>query len=387
MVLRIGTSTRSDAQAAAHEAVSIALENSTWPAFALVFSTLEYAPEVVVETVAHGLGKVPWAGCSTPAVLSGTGLMRSGIAVGIIDAADVRVGIGVSASIDAGAREAGRLAATTALAGLPVPPRNRGRALILLCDSRSGGSADVVRGAAAVAGAGVAWAGGGTGDSANKHGAQFANGALHRGAAVAIALDFGARVGSGIHHGWVPFGPPAMITSAAGTVARQLEYQNAFEVYRKVVADYGDVVTPETFATFATKHPLGIPQATGEYLVRDPMSLGTDGSIRCAAEIPDGALVRVMRGTPAALVEAAGVAAEMARADTAAPIGGAFIFDCVSRFSVLGESIGLELAAFQRSLGAQVPFLGCLSFGEVGAFGAGVPQFHNKTAVVLGLPS
>jgi hypothetical protein len=30
--------------------------------------------------------------------------------------------------------------------------------------------------------------------------------------------------------------------------------------------------------------------------------------------------------------------------------------------------------------------IGCLTFGEVGGSGTGVPQFHNKTAVVLTLP-
>ncbi len=378
MILRLGTSTQSDAQAAAQEAVARALKDCASPAFALVFSTLEYAPEVIAETVARALGSVPWAGCSTPAVLSSAGFMRSGVAVGIIDAPNVKVGIGTGAGWSP--REAGRTAATAALAALPVPPDDRSRALILLCDTSSGACTDVVRGAASVAGAGVVWAGGAAD-------VQFANGAFWRNAAIAIALDFEGRVGAGVHHGWEPFGPPAMITAASGTIARQLEYQPAFEIYATVAAAFGDEVTPEGFATYATSHPLGIPQATGEYLIRDPLSLESDGAIRCAAEIPDGALVRVMRGAAAALVEAAGSAAQMARTDARGEVGGAFIFDCVSRFTVLGPSISLELAAFQRALGPCVPFLGCLSIGEVAAFGPCVPQFHNKTAVVLAFPN
>ncbi|MBS1149310.1 MAG: hypothetical protein H6Q89_1008, partial [Myxococcaceae bacterium] len=352
MVLRIGTSTRSDAQEAAQEAVAAALKECASPAFALVFSTLEFAPEVIVETVTQALGAIPWAGCTTPAVLVNAGLLRSAVAVGIIDAADVQVGIGVGDPAGEGPREAGRAAASAALASLPVPPGNRSRALILLCDSRTGAGADVVRGAAGVAGAGVAWAGGGTGSAADGTlGAQFANGAFFRSAAIVIALDFGARVGAGIHHGWEPFGPPAMITAASGNVVRQLEYQNAFEIYQAVAADHGQRVTPESFALYAPAHPLGIPQATGEHLIRDPISIEPDGGIRCVAEIPDGALVRVMRGQPEALVEAAGKAAAMACADAGGPLGGAFIFDCVSRFYVLGEAIQLELEAFRRALG------------------------------------
>jgi hypothetical protein len=45
-----------------------------------------------------------------------------------------------------------------------------------------------------------------------------------------------------------------------------------------------------------------------------------------------------------------------------------------------------ELAAMQQELGDKVPILGCLTFGEVGAQGVALPQFHNKTTVVLSLP-
>jgi hypothetical protein len=103
--------------------------------------------------------------------------------------------------------------------------------------------------------------------------------------------------------------------------------------------------------------------------------------------VPDGALVRVMEGTPAMLVAAARVAATMARDDAAGALGGALVFDCVSRFLMLGDRLVDELAACQAALGDEVPLLGCLTTGEVGAFGARMPQFHNKTMVVLALPS
>jgi len=382
VALRVGTSTNSDASSAAREAVVAARSGCESPVFALVFATLDHRCEDIAAAVSASLGSIPWAGCSTPGLLTQVGFLRSGVAVGIIDAKAVKVGIGLSPLDAFSGREAGRVAATAALASLPAPPTHRGRAMVLLCDSRDAASTDVVRGASAVAGAGVAWAGGGTGAT----GVQFFNGKCHVHTALAIAFDFPSRAGTGIHHGWVPFGPPAMITAASGTVVRQLEYQNAFDTYRTIVEGSGESVTRETFAAFSMAHPLGIPQATGEHLIRDPMLVEPDGSIRCAAEVPDGALVRVMRGTPDALIAAAGKAAELARDDTAGPLGGAFIFDCVSRFGVLGDAIDLELAAFKGAFGEGVPFLGCLSYGEVGAFGSCVPQFHNKTAIVLGFP-
>jgi hypothetical protein len=54
---------------------------------------------------------------------------------------------------------------------------------------------------------------------------------------------------------------------------------------------------------------------------------------------------------------------------------------------MLGERLADELCACQEALGAQVPLLGCLTYGEVGAFGSRMPLFHNKTMVVLALPA
>jgi hypothetical protein len=63
------------------------------------------------------------------------------------------------------------------------------------------------------------------------------------------------------------------------------------------------------------------------------------------------------------------------------------VFDCASRAPLLGEAFAQELATVQATLGAAVPTIGCLTYGEVGALGRSVPQFHNKAVVVLALPT
>ena len=247
--------------------------------------------------------------------------------------------------------------------------------MLLFADTQTCDGAEVLHGALGVAGAGVAWCGGGTGD-------------LEGGdASVAITIDCPARVGVGIKHGWQPTGPPAMVTRAEGCSISRLEHRPAFEIYQAAARDRGLDVDKARFARFAVTHPLGIPQADGEYLIRDPLSVDREGALRFLATVPDGALVRVMEGTPEMLVEAARVAASMAVADAGGELGGALVFDCVSRYLMLGERLGEELGVCQDALGADVPLLGCLTFGEYGAFGARMPQFHNKTVVVLGFPA
>jgi hypothetical protein len=96
-------------------------------------------------------------------------------------------------------------------------------------------------------------------------------------------------------------------------------------------------------------------------------------------------MVRVMQGDPQELLEAAGEAVRRASRRVGGVLGGAVVFDCVSRYLALDEEFPKELHAVQDALGADVPLLGCLAFGEVGAFATEVPQFHNKSVLALAL--
>jgi hypothetical protein len=382
MQLRIGTSTDARVRDAVAEAASIALSGCGSPAFALIFATPEYAADDVATALREAMPHVPCAGCVTPAIFAGHDVLQRGVAIGVIDSVRLRVRVG-AASLREGARNAGRRAARAALQGMPLPPSDRSRAIILLADTTAGDAAEVIHGAVEVAGAGVAWGGGGTGDRA----AQFADGRALRDHVVAITLDGHSRIGSGIQHGWQPTGAPAIVTRAVGPVVERLEHLTAFEIYRAAAVELGEHVEMEHFSAFAMTHPLGIPQADGEYLIRDPVAVDDHGALRFMAGIPNGALVRVMDGTPTMLIDAAHIAARVARSDAGTPLGGALVFDCVSRYMILRDGMCQELAACSAALGESVPLFGCLTFGEVGAFGARMPQFHNKTMVVLALPA
>ncbi|HSO37485.1 MAG TPA: FIST N-terminal domain-containing protein [Labilithrix sp.] len=388
MRLQIGTSTHADGSVAAYDAARRALAGCAAPALALVFSTSDYPAEAVAEAAQRALGAVPWAGAVTPAILVGSTIMRHGVAVGVIDCDRARVRVGAAGLMSVDARDAGRRAAREAVASMPLPPADRSRAMLLFCATEGCDAAEMLHGALSVAGSGIAWCGGGSGTlEPGAHSAQFAHGSVLRDHVVAVTVDCPSRVGVGIQHGWQPTGPPAMVTRARGCVLERLEHRPAFEVYREAADEQGQRIDTEQFARFAMTHPLGIPQADGEYLIRDPLAVDATGALRFLASVPDGALVRVMEGTPTMLVEAARVAASMARADAGGDIGGALIFDCISRYLMLGDGLDEELAACQEALGPDVPVLGCLTFGEVGAFGARMPQFHNKTMVVLALPA
>lgn len=385
--LRVGWSTAADAAHAVEEAVAAAREGGSQPRLALVFATPGYPASLLAEALRRALPEVPLAGCITAGVIAGGRMLAPGVAVGLFEGRDLRVGIGVGGPSSAGTREAGRSAVASALAGLPPLRARRTRAILLFTDVLTGCSSDVLRGAVEAGGTGVAWGGGGVGDPlAGRPAVQLVNGAIHTDRVLAVAIDCAGRIGSGIAHGWQPLGPPVLVTRSSAATVHALEYEPAFEVIRRAAEECGHRVTPENFASFATTHPFGIPHANGEYLIRDPVSVQVDGSLRCLGDVPDGALVRVMQGTPEALVRTAAEAAAQAREDAGGSLGAALAFDCVSRSFLLGARVDEELSLCHAALGP-VPLLGCLTAGEVGAFGSQVPQFHNKTAVVLAFPA
>jgi hypothetical protein len=386
--LHIGESSRPQAAQAAAEAARAALDGVEHPVLAIALSAGPYDPAQLAEAVSHELGNIPWIGCSAPGVFVGARLMQQALALGVICSPQAYVGLGVAGPVSRNPVGVGSAAVARALDQLPPLSPARSRALLLFADALGGGGADTVRGALREGGTAIAWAGGGVGGDnlGASSTAQFARGVAYRDYAVAAVLDLPAPIGVGMRHGWSPYGPPLTVTRARAEIAHQLEYEPAFEVYRRIAVSQGDSVDRDSFAPFAMTHPLGIPQADGEYVIRDPLNVELDGGLRFVTEVPAGSLVRMMQASQPQLVLAAREAAEKARLGAGGALGGALVFDCVSRYMLLGERFGGELEAIQSALGPAVPMFGCLTFGEIGALGAGVPQFHNKTAVVLALP-
>ena len=387
MRIQIGKSRSPDCVAAAREASHQALRGADAPTFALVLCTDQYDAPGLASAIDAELGALPWAGCCAAGVFVGTELLLQGLVIALFHGNDFRVGVGMGGPVSVHPRAAGRAAVAEAVSKLPLKPPGFRRTLFVLPDALSGNSTEVVRGAQQEAGAGIRWAGGGAGNTVPfVKSAQFVQGQAYEDQVVVIAFDAQEPLGVGIQHGWSPYGPPSQVTKARGSTAVELDYERAFEVYRHTAESRGDALDTRSFPRFAMTHPLGIPQANGEFVIRDPLSVEPDGSVRFIAEVPDGSLVRVMEGKRTDLLDAAAIAATLAREATPGALGGAVVFDCVSRYLVLGDGVRDELSRFQAALGEGVPLVGCLTLGEVGAMGGGVPQFHNKTAVVVALP-
>lgn len=384
MRLEVGRSVLLDEASAAAEAVRGALQNSVDPAVAVVLSTDQYDARRLARTLGRELDGLPWAGCCTAGVIADGTFLPQGLVVGVLGGPGVRTGIGLGGAVTADPRGAGRKAVEAALSGLPLLSNDFHRTLIIMPDAVFANPTEAVRGAAIEGGAGVHWCGGGTGDNFKfVRTAQFSAAGAVIDHMVVIAVDSPEPVGVGIGHGWSPYGPPALVTRSDGSRVMELDDENAFESYCRTAESFGDTVTREDFTGFAMMHPLGIPQIVGPDLIRDPIEVDPGGGLSCVGEVPEGSVVRMMVGGKGHLLDAAEAAARSARSAADHTLHGALLFDCFSRARIFRSHFPHELDRIRAGLGEDVPVMGCLTMGEVAAFGGGIPAFHNKTAVVM----
>jgi hypothetical protein len=201
---------------------------------------------------------------------------------------------------------------------------------------------------------------------------------LQQDVALLVHLNMASSVGTG--HGWSAISDSIKVTAARQNTIYGLNYRPALEVYRETVRSHGGIEPgPDNFFAVAKAYPFGIHKLGSEVVVRDPVSVGADGSLTCVGEVAAGSFVQILHGDPHALIAAAAEAAQ--RAGAGGRKGELRLFiDCISRVLFLGERFNEELAVVQ----GEEPVIGVLAIGEICNDGRDYPEFLNKTAV-LGL--
>jgi hypothetical protein len=118
-----------------------------------------------------------------------------------------------------------------------------------------------------------------------------------------------------------------------------------------------------------------------------PLQILADGSVACAAEVPQGAVVQIMKSTASSAADAAQRAARAALEGLQgnAPEVALF-FDCVATRLRLGDAFGFELRALADQLG-DAAFVGCNTHGQIARADGQFGGFHNCTAVVCAFPA
>ncbi|MEM6764925.1 MAG: FIST C-terminal domain-containing protein [Bacteroidota bacterium] len=209
-------------------------------------------------------------------------------------------------------------------------------------------------------------------------------GALQNAAVLAL-LD--KQVKLGVKHGWRRIMGPFVATDTENTVIKELNWQNAFEVYKQVVeTNGGGTITRENFFDIAKGYPFGLTKEGEEDVVRDPITVNEHGHLICVGEVPKNSVLNILKGDKESLVSSA---AEAARTCMSEGVGqqDILMIDCISRVLFLGDDFKKELEAVQEEIqlkGKDSVFSGALTLGEISSYGENRLEFFNKT-IVMGM--
>lgn len=260
------------------------------------------------------------------------------------------------------------------------------RSALILTDALAGHADDLVEQLTIATAGGHQFFGGGAGDNAQfKRTTVFYDTEAVTNAAVALEILSEKPVGIGVGHGWQPATEAMRVTEARGSTVVSLNGRPAVQAFRKYAEASGQQLDEDAPFPFFLQNILGI-EVGEQHRLRVPLVINTDGSVLCAAVVPEGSLVHIMKTTSQSAIQAASVATSSAvRNLKGHKPKVAFFFDCVATRLRLGDVFGFELQAVAEQLG-DASFVGCNSHGQIARAEGQFVGFHNCTAVVCALP-
>ena len=258
---------------------------------------------------------------------------------------------------------------------------------LILTDALAGHADELIEELTLKTGGSHQFFGGGAGDDANFRRTQvFVGKELASDAAVALEIISEKPIGIGVRHGWRPATAPMRVTESRGSLLVSLNASPILDIFREHAATTNQKFDEKDPMPFFLHNIIGIETGDG-YKLRVPLAVNPDGSVLCAAEIPQGAAVCLMSTDAASAKEAAANATRAAvdQLNGHEP-GVALFFDCVATRLRMGREFGNELDALKEVLG-ETQFAGCNTYGQVARTTGQFNGFHNCTAVVCVLPA
>ena len=387
-----GASAHQDSAAAGRAAVAAAREglNGAAPAFGFLFAGPKHDLDSLVGAATAEADGAELLACTTAGEFTEAGLTHDGVAAFLVSSDGLshhaRFAHGLKADPQGVARELCR-EFDQLKAGAFAHDRLRSTT-VLLTDGLAGTGEEALKTVSEATGPFQQIVGGAAGDEGDFAATGVAAGPVAGGDAAAALHVFGAQAwGVGVGHGLTPASEPMVVTRAEGNVVYELDGRPAFEVYRQHARRRGVELTLENAGPYLIGNELGLYFFDKVAKARAPLSVGVDGSLSCAAEIPPESTVCILDADADKMVAAARAAAEEARENlNGADAAGVLVFDCVYRGMILGDGFPKEIEAV-RSVFGDVPVAGFLTYGEIARYRGRFGGWHNATAVVLAVPA
>jgi hypothetical protein len=206
-----------------------------------------------------------------------------------------------------------------------------------------------------------------------------------RGGLAAGFLSGDIIVGMGHSHAWNPIGTYFTITRSSEFTIKTLDGQPANEKYAQLFGYTPQDWTTSPLNELARLYPLGIEkEGEATLLVRSPLRIEADGSLRMNAPVPEGSVGHLMVGGIEDCIKSAADASQQALAQLGAarPVLG-LVFADISVQMLLDAQPGRDLEAIQTILGSQVPVIGGYTFGQIARNNSGTPELLNQHIMVI----
>ena len=350
----------------------------------ILFASPRYDYGALLEALAAACSPKVLVGCSSAGEFTSETPKTSSACAIAIRSNEMRFSAGIGRNL-----RADRAAAASSLVSTFAGPSAEGysfRSAMVLTDALAGYADDLIEQLTVLTAGSYQLFGGGAGDDAAfKRTHVFFGTEAVPDAAVALEILSNKPVGVGVSHGWEPASNPMRVTESDGARLVSLNAAPAAEAFERHAAATGQQFDPRDPLPFFLHNVLGIQSPSG-YKLRVPLGVNPDGSVSCAAEVPTGSTVAVMRATAPAAAEAARKAAESAVRQLGGHRPGvAIFFDCVATRLRTGREFGAELNALAGALGGAA-FAGCNTYGQVARAEGQFGGFHNCTAVIGVLP-
>jgi len=399
MQIATGLSIKKDPILAAKEAITAArLElRSEKIDLAIVFSSINLSSSILLETINLSLEEtVPIIGCSGAAVISNQGIFIQGVVILLLSLSsgeylntacvqDIKTKTALNAGRELGEKllyafkDVRRVLSVIFSDGL----MDEGSNLILGLQERLGTSFPLAGASAA--------------DNLRflKSHVYF-NKELFSDGAVGILLGGKFNFGLGIKHGWKPIGKPRTVTRSQGNIVWEIDSEPAVKIYEKYLACRVSELQKE-LKRISILYPIGMYlPGEEEYLLRNILSIGKDGSLRFQGNVFQGSLIRLMIGTKESCLAATRQAVEEAQKNLSGQVSESkkmnnfvLVFDSVSRYMLLKRGAAKELQIIKETMGENTPIIGLYTYGEqaplMAVSYAGQSYFHNQTIAILNI--
>ncbi|MBU0500935.1 MAG: FIST C-terminal domain-containing protein [Gammaproteobacteria bacterium] len=388
----VGVSHHRNPKVAAREACEAALKRAGiegHPDFVFMFASVGYDQRVLVETVRELTGNAPLAGCS------GEGIITQGesdegnftLSVMAVQSDEIRFAHAMALNTTGSHYDTGKSVAEQlkGQAGGPII------GMIILAEGLHF-NYDLFRQAFTEhfpKGDEVLLFGGMAADNwAMKETFQYFDGQVHTNAVMGVLLTGSLRVAHSVGHGCVPIGTERTVTRSDHNVIYEIDGKPVLDILKEYLME--DEVDNWKKAvvnlSWGLKASEDIKGAYDEFVIRFmPARDEAAGSITIPTEIPAGTKVWMTRRDHDKIAK--GV--EKIGENVLKQLNGerpkmVFHFDCAGRGKVVfREQQKLEvLRSLQGALGADVPWIGFYTYGEIGPIGT-CNQFHNYTLSLM----